>query len=84
MIRVSSRFEYIVLNSEKLMPYFLFVEGFDLFDLVVAAHKDAGAVVDVFGHYLEHAAHLAVDSLATSCFLVSFHSLSLFLVAACA
>lgn len=42
------------------------MESLDLFHLIVAAHEDAGAVVDVLGDDLEHAVHVAVDSLATS------------------
>ena len=42
------------------------MEGLDLLNLVVAAHKDAGSVMDMFWNNLEHAIHLAVDGLAAS------------------
>jgi hypothetical protein len=32
--------------------------------LVVAAHEDAGPVVDVLRHYFQHALHIAVYRLA--------------------
>lgn len=43
----------------------LLVELLDLLDLIVASHEDTGSVVDVFGLDLEHALHVAVDSLTT-------------------
>lgn len=51
----------------KRRIYFpLVVELLHLLDLVVTTHEDTGLVVDVLGHHLEHAVHLAVDSLTTS------------------
>ena len=41
----------------------LFMNINDLLHLVVTAHEDARAVVDMLRHYLEHPAHLAVDGL---------------------
>ena len=38
----------------------------DLLHLFEATHEDAGAVVNVLGHDLQHALHLAVDRLAAS------------------
>lgn len=42
----------------------LFVEALDLFNFIVAAHEDSRSIVNVFGLDIEHAVHLAVDSLA--------------------
>lgn len=51
----------------KRRIYFpLVVELLHLLDLVVTTHEDTGLVVDVLRHHLEHAVHLAVDSLTTS------------------
>ena len=50
---------------EKPKAQHLLVESLDLLDLLPAAHKDTGPVVDVLGYDFEHALHLAVDSLAT-------------------
>ncbi len=43
----------------------LLVKRLYLLNLVIATHKDARPIVDVLGHHLEHAAHLAIDGLAT-------------------
>lgn len=48
----------------QAMLCYLFIEGLDLLDLVVAPQENARAVVDVLRHDLEHPAHLIVDGLA--------------------
>ena len=37
----------------------------DLLNLFPASHEDTGSIVDVFGHNLEHALHVVVNSLTT-------------------
>ena len=46
---------------------FLLVERLDLLNFLKAAHEDARPIVDMLRNNVEHAAHLAVDCLATSC-----------------
>lgn len=53
------------------------MESLDLFQLVIAAHEDTGTVVNVFRDNFEHATHLAVDSLTTSCYSVNFYTFTL-------
>ena len=38
----------------------------DLLHLVIATHEDAGPIVDMFRHSLEHPTHLAGNGLTTS------------------
>lgn len=43
----------------------------DLLHLIVAAHEDTAAVVDMLRHDSKHTSHVAVNGLATSCLGVS-------------
>lgn len=66
-------------QKPKLFPFFqqaiarlhgdavLLVDVDDKLHLVVGAEEDTAAVVDAFGDDGEHARHVAVDCLATSC-----------------
>ncbi len=44
----------------------LLVDIDDLLHLIIAAHEDSAAIVDMLGYDLDHALHLAVHRLAAS------------------
>ena len=57
---------YNTISTSRLF-LILLVNINDLLHLLVAAQEDARSVVDVLGHDLDHAIHVAVDGLSASC-----------------
>lgn len=61
-----SLFIYIICFILSFLFPHLLVESLDLFNLVIAAHENSRAIVDMLRLNLHHTLHLAIDSLATS------------------
>lgn len=56
-----------LVSSDFFLLLVLLVHVDDALDLLLAAEEDAAPVVDVLGHDLHHALHLAVDGETAGC-----------------
>lgn len=64
----ASQSRYPTPNEPRAVSLSLAMELLDLLNLIIRTHKDTGLVMDILRYDLEHAVHLAIDGLTTSCF----------------